>query len=230
MPLALFDLDNTLIAGDSDYAWGQFLVAVGKVDGAAYARANQQFFRDYQAGKLDIAEYLRFALAPLARLEPQELAALHSQFMREVISAMWLPRAEALLTRHRAAGDELLIITSTNRFVAEPICRQLGVEAVIATEPEVRDGRYTGAVVGRPSFGEGKVVRLQQWLSARGEPSDNSLSGSFFYSDSINDLPLLLAVDNPVAVDPDAALRAIAAGKGWPIISLRDTWVGGSAE
>ncbi len=221
MPLALFDLDNTLIAGDSDYAWGQFLVAAGKVDRAAYTRANQQFFSDYQAGKLDIGEYLRFALAPLARLDPQELAALHAQFMREVISAMWLPRAEALLDRHRDAGDELLIITSTNRFVVEPICRQLGVEAVIATEPEMRNGRFTGAVVGRPSFGEGKVVRLQQWLSARAERAENPLLGSFFYSDSINDLPLLQAVDNPVAVDPDAALREIAMGKRWPVISLR---------
>ncbi len=222
MPLALFDLDNTLIAGDSDYAWGQFLVAAGKVDGAAYERANQQFYRDYQAGKLDIAAYLRFALAPLARLEPQELAALHSRFMREVISAMWLPRAEALLARHRVAGDELLIITSTNRFVVEPICRQLGVQALIATEPQVREGRFTGAVVGQPSFGEGKVVRLQQWLSARGEQAENPLLGSFFYSDSINDLPLLQAVDNPVAVDPDAALREVATHRGWPVISLRD--------
>ncbi len=222
MPLALFDLDNTLIAGDSDYAWGQFLVNAGKVDSAVYERANQQFYRDYQAGKLDIAEYLRFALAPLARLEPEELAALHRQFMREVISAMWLPRAEALLARHRVAGDELLIITSTNRFVVEPICRQLGVQAVIATEPEVCDGRFTGAVTGPPSFGEGKVVRLHQWLSARGELVENALQGSFFYSDSINDLPLLQVVANPVAVDPDATLREIATGKGWPVISLRD--------
>ncbi len=222
MPLALFDLDNTLIAGDSDYAWGQFLVNAGKVESTVYERANQRFYRDYQAGKLDIAEYLRFALAPLARLEPEELAALHRQFMREVISAMWLPRAEALLARHRVAGDELLIITSTNRFVVEPICRQLGVQAVIATEPEVRDGRFTGAVTGPPSFGEGKVVRLHQWLSARGELVENALQGSFFYSDSINDLPLLKVVANPVAVDPDATLREIATGKGWPVISLRD--------
>lgn len=222
MPLALFDLDNTLIAGDSDYAWGQFLVATGKVDAVAYQRANQQFFRDYQAGKLDIFEYLRFALAPLAQLETAELTHLHHRFMLEVVSAMWLPRAQALLARHRAAGDELLVITSTNRFVAEPICAQLGVNTLIATEPEVLAGRYTGAVVGQPSFGEGKVLRLQQWLAERGEQTENPLLGSFFYSDSINDLPLLLAVDNPVAVDPDTPLRAVAIDKGWPIVSLRN--------
>ena len=228
MPLALFDLDNTLIAGDSDYEWGQFLVAAGKVDAEVYRWANECFYRDYQRGELDIYEYLRFALAPLAAMEPDELAAVHKQFMDEIISPIWLPQAEALVAKHRDQGHQLVIVTATNRFIVEPICQALGISEIIATEPEILNGRYTGEVVGTPSFKEGKVVRLQEWLaehdlgSYQDTSKGNGLYDSFFYSDSINDLSLLSIVSHPVAVDPDDELRREATERGWPIISLRN--------
>ncbi|MBL4780712.1 MAG: HAD family hydrolase [Porticoccaceae bacterium] len=217
MPLALFDLDNTLLAGDSDYAWGEFLVREKKVDADHYARMNTQFYEDYQLGKLDIFEYLRFALAPLAALEPQELLELHDKFMAEVVSQMWLPAAEALVENHRRAGDRLVVISATNRFIVEPICQRFGIGEVIATELEQKDGRYTGNVAGVPSYQQGKVTRLQGWLEANGE----TLEGSSFYSDSINDLPLLAEVDKAVAVNPDDLLSAEASKRGWPILDLR---------
>lgn len=217
MALAIFDLDNTLIAGDSDYSWGEFLVAQGKVDAVAYREANARFYQDYQQGKLDIRDYLGFALKPLAALSREELSSLHRQFMAEVIEPLWLPAAEALLQKHRAQGDYLLVITSTNRFIVEPICAKLGVDALIATELAMVEGRYTGEVEGTPAFREGKVERLGGWLAE----SDHSLSGSWFYSDSINDLPLLEQVDHPVAVDPDEALAREAEARHWPVISLR---------
>lgn len=218
MSLAIFDLDNTLIAGDSDYSWGEFLVAKNRVDGDRYRRMNEQFYRAYQAGDLDIHDYLRFALRPLADLPPEELAELHRQFMTEVIAPMWLPRAVALVQEHRQRGDFLLVVTATNRFVVEPICRRLGMDDVIATELEIVNDRYTGAAAGVPSFREGKVQRLQAWLS----DSELSLAGSTFYSDSINDLALLEKVEIPVAVDPDDRLRAEAERRHWKVISLRD--------
>jgi len=217
MPLALFDLDNTLLAGDSDYAWGEFLVQQKKVDSDHYTRMNEQFYEDYQQGKLDIFEYLRFALAPLAALEPQELLELHRKFMDEVVSKMWLPAAEALVEQHRAAGDQLMVISATNRFIVEPICQRFGISEIIATEPEQKDGRYTGGVAGVPSYQQGKVTRLQQWLEEKGE----TLEGSRFYSDSINDLPLLKVVDHAVAVNPDALLLAEAKQRTWPVLDLR---------
>lgn len=217
MALALFDLDNTLIAGDSDHAWGEFLGRIGKVDPVEHRHRNDQFYRDYQAGRLDMGAYLRFALAPLATMPMNELRRLHQQFMSEVIDPLWLPQAEALVARHRDAGDHVLVITSTNRFVVEPICARLGIADLIATELELVDGRYTGNVIGVPSYREGKVTRLKAWLAGR----DQTLSGSYFYSDSINDLPLLQEVGNPVAVDPDPQLLAVARSRGWPVISLR---------
>lgn len=217
MALAIFDLDNTLIAGDSDYSWGEFLVAQGRVDPVQYKTMNEKFYQDYQCGRLDIREYLAFALQPLARLEREELALLHRQFMAEVIQPMWLPAALSLLQKHRQRGDFLLVITSTNRFVVEPICSRLGVDDLLATELATREGRYTGEVEGEPTFREGKVSRLHQWLA----DTAHTLEGSYFYSDSINDLPLLEVVDNPVAVDPDEALADIAAQRNWSIISLR---------
>lgn len=217
MPLALFDLDNTLLGGDSDHAWGDFLVRCGRVDGGEYQCRNDRFFRDYQAGCLDIGAYLRFALAPLATLEMSELVQLHARFMAEVVSDMILPKAEALLARHRAAGDRLVVITSTSRFVVEPICARLGVDDLIATEPEQVGGRYTGNVQGVPCYRDGKVVRLREWLATTGVDAN----GSYFYSDSSNDLPLLEWVDNPIAVDPDPHLAAVARAAGWPVISLR---------
>ena len=217
MPLALFDLDNTLLAGDSDYAWGEFLVQQKKVDPDHYARMNEQFYEDYQQGKLDIFEYLRFALAPLAALEPQELLELQRKFMDEVVSKMWLPAAEALVEQHRAGGDQLMVISATNRFIVEPICQRFGISEIIATDPEQKDGRYTGGVVGVPSYQQGKVTRLQQWLEEKGE----TLEGSYFYSDSINDLPLLKVVDHAVVVNPDELLLAEAKQRAWPVLDLR---------
>lgn len=218
MALALFDLDNTLLGGDSDHAWGQFLVDQGIVDARRYQDANDLFYAQYQQGGLDIHAYLRFALEPLTRFTQAELAALHRRFMAEVIAPLRLPKADALLDRHRARDDRLLIITATNSFVTRPIAHWLGVPELLATEPELRDGRYTGAYSGTPCFREGKVVRLEEWLAQTGE----SLAGSYFYSDSHNDLALLERVDYPVAVNPDPQLEATAQARGWPLLDLRD--------
>ena len=218
MPLAIFDLDNTLLAGDSDYLWGVFLAARGVVDPDHYERENERFYREYKEGRLDIYEFLRFSLAPLARHSPDELSVWRQAFLAEKIEPIILPKARALVERHRAAGDQLLIITATNSFVTGPIAARLGIAHLIATEPALRDGRYTGEVDGIPSFREGKVLRLEQWLDAHGA----DLAGSSFYSDSHNDVPLLERVDHPVAVDPDPALADLAAARGWPILSLRD--------
>ena len=217
MSLALFDLDNTLLAGDSDHAWGQFLAETGVVDGEAHRRENDRYYAQYQAGTLDIHEYLGFALQPLTRFDMPRLNAMHREFMQAHILPMITPKARALLDKHRARGDRLVIITSTNRFVTQPIAQALGVPDLLATEPEQRDGRYTGAVAGVPCFREGKVTRLKEWLARERE----SLVGSWGYSDSLNDLPLLELTENPVAVDPDDVLRRVAAERGWPIISLR---------
>lgn len=219
MAVAIFDLDNTLIAGDSDHAWGQFLVEHGWVDEKVVAAANDRFLEQYQQGSLDIHAYLEFALGFLANKTKESLAPLHQQFMEECIKPMVLPAAEALLEQHRQQGDELLIITATNRFVTEPIAHHLGVNALIACEPEFIDGRYTGRATGVPSFQEGKVVRLNQWL----EDTGHELTGSYFYSDSHNDLPLLSRVDHPVAVNPDDTLRQHALAAGWPVLDLRSS-------
>ncbi len=218
MALAIFDLDNTLIAGDSDHSWGKFLVAEQLVDAQQFQKSNDQFYADYVAGSLDIFAYLDFSLRPLAEMPMAELHRLHAKFMQQVIAPMQLPKAKALLEKHREAGDRLLIITATNRFVIEPICLSLGVTEFLSADPEIIDGRYTGKVSGTPTYKEGKVIRLQEWLEQQSE----TLEGSWFYSDSINDLPLLLEVDHPVTVDPCDRLKAEAEHKQWPIISLRD--------
>jgi HAD superfamily hydrolase (TIGR01490 family) len=217
MALAIFDLDNTLLAGDSDHLWGQFLVAQGLEDGTEFARANDAFYRDYQEGNLDIDAFLRFSLRPLRDHPPELLESLRARFVRECIAPLMLPAARALVDRHRAAGDTLLIITASNTFITAPTAALFGVPHLIATDPEVHEGRFTGAVSGIPSFQAGKVARLEVWLAAQGE----SLAGSSFYSDSHNDLPLLERVDRPVAVDPDAVLREAALARGWDILSLR---------
>jgi HAD superfamily hydrolase (TIGR01490 family) len=218
MTLAIFDLDNTLLAGDSDHCWGEFLCATGVVDSAEFARQNDQFYADYQAGSLDVDAYLRFALGPIAGLTEAEVEVLQARFLRDWVEPMLLPAAFALLDQHRAQGDRLLIITATNTVVTAPIARRLGVETLIGSEAELIDGRYTGQPRGLPSFREGKVTRLAQWLAA----NDETLEGAWFYSDSHNDLPLLEQVPRPVAVDPDDTLRAAAQRRGWPVISLRD--------
>ncbi|MBB3231085.1 HAD-IB family hydrolase [Halomonas stenophila] len=218
MSLAIFDLDNTLLSIDSDHAWGEFLLEQGAVDPVAYKAANDRFMADYEAGTLDMAEFLAVALRPLAENSPEQLAAWHQQFMASKIEPNILPRGEELIARHRSRGDTLLIITATNRFITGPIAERLGVEELIAVEPERVEGRYTGRVSGVPSYREGKVTRLEQWLAGR----ELTLADAWFYSDSHNDLPLLELVDHPVAVDPDPTLREAAEERGWRIISLRD--------
>jgi HAD superfamily hydrolase (TIGR01490 family) len=216
--LAIFDLDNTLIAGDSDYSWGEFLVRKRLVDGEEYRLANDHFYGEYKNGTLDIHAFLRFSLAPLTQHSLDALVDLHAEFMRDFVEPMMLPKAFALLEFHRARGDYLLIITATNAFVTRPIASRLGVDDIIATEPEIVNGRYTGNSLGTPCFQRGKVTRLKEWLMTH----DYDLSDSYFYSDSINDLPLLEQVAHPVAVDPDARLAAIALQRGWSVMSLRD--------
>lgn len=217
MSLAIFDLDNTLLNGDSDHAWGEFLCEKGIVDADEYSRANDHFFHLYQQGTLDIHEFLQFALRPLTQHSPEQLNSLHQQFMQERIEPMILDKALALLKKHKDQGDFLLIITATNSFVTHPIAKRLGVDAILATDPEQIDGQYTGKVAGVPCFQDGKVTRLNMWL----EETGHSLENSYFYSDSRNDLPLLKIVDNPVVVDADEALLQIAKELNWPSISLR---------
>lgn len=217
MSLAIFDLDNTLLADDSDYLWGQFLVERGLVDGEFYERENQRFYDAYRAGTLDIHEFLAFMLRPLTEHPPARLLGWRAQFLAEKIEPIILPQAIALLERHRADGDTLLIITATNRFITEPIARRLNVPNLLATDIECIDGRYTGRALGTPCFQHGKVERLRAWLADTG----HDLADSWFYTDSRNDLPLLDQVAHPVAVDPDSTLAEHAREHGWPIISLR---------
>lgn len=218
MTLAIFDLDNTLLGGDSDYLWGEFLIQQGIVDENHYRRENDRFYDEYKAGTLNIYEFLEFSLAPLARYDMEYLHRLRLQYMTEKIQTILLPAAQELLDRHRRQQHTLLIITATNRFVTEPIAELLGVEHLLATEPEVIGNRYTGRVSGIPCFRDGKVTRLRQWLSQQGA----NLKDSWFYSDSHNDLPLLELVSNPVAVDPDETLAWHAQQKNWRVISLRN--------
>ncbi|OLU31136.1 phosphoserine phosphatase [Pseudomonas sp. PA15(2017)] len=217
MRLALFDLDNTLLGGDSDHAWGDWLCERGILDGATYKARNDAFYQDYLAGRLNITDYLNFTLAIFGRTEMAQLDAWHREFMAECIEPIILPKALELLDRHRAAGDKLVIITATNRFVTAPIAARLGVDTLLATECEMVDGRYTGRTTDVPCFKEGKVTRLNRWMQEGGFNLDRST----FYSDSMNDLPLLEQVSYPVAVDPDPKLMAEAEHRNWPIMSLR---------
>ena len=218
MTLAIFDLDNTLIADDSDYLWGKFLVDQGIVDRLVYDKINAQFYEDYQNGTLDMMAFLRFALEPLAAHPIEQLHNWRQDFINSIIKPLLLDRAKALIEKHRAQGDTLLVITATNSFITAPIVALYGIEHLIATTPEMIDGKYTGNVNGIPCFQEGKVTRLNEWLTLNNE----KFEGSYFYSDSHNDLPLLKLVDFPVAVDPDEKLRDFADTQKWEIISLRD--------
>ena len=220
MNLALFDLDNTLLSGDSDYEWGQFLVDQGVLDGTEYEAQNREYYEQYVAGTLDIHEFLGFALRPLARHEPEELARWHSEFMHARILPMITTGARALVARHATAGDLCAIVTATNSFVTRPIAEEFGVPHLIATEPESVNGRFTGRVAGTPCFREGKVERVGDWLAGLGVALQ-SFAASTFYSDSHNDLPLLERVTEPVAVDPDPQLEAEAARRRWRVMSLR---------
>jgi len=218
--LALFDLDNTLLAGDSDYEWGQFLVDRGVLEREAYESQNRAYYEQYAAGTLDIHEFLGFALRPLAEHEPADLQRWHGEFMAERIRPMIGEPARALVRKHQAAGDLCAIITATNSFVTRPIAGEFGIQHLIATEPESKDGRFTGRVAGVPCFREGKIVRLDAWLEGRGKRLAD-FAESTLYSDSHNDLPLLERVTRPVAVDPDDKLAAKAKERSWAVISLR---------
>lgn len=215
--LALFDLDNTLLAGDSDHAWGDWLVERGIVDGRHYKETNDRFYQDYLAGRLDILAYLAFTLQVLSEHPLERLQAWHREFMRERVEPMVLPAAVELVDAHRRAGDVLVIITATNDFVTAPIAARFGVHHLIATRAELHNDRYTGRVAGTPCYKDGKVIRLKEWLHAH----PHTLENSVFYSDSHNDIPLLSMVDNAVAVDPDETLRREAQLRGWEVRSLR---------
>ncbi len=220
MNLALFDLDNTLLNGDSDFEWAQFLIEQGVLDRELFEAKNLAFYEQYKAGTLDIYEFLDFQLKPLSRHARKVLNGWREDFMQHKVRGMMTVPARELVARHRAAADVCVIITATNSFVTSPIAREFGVEHLIATEPEEKDGEFTGGVAGVPCFREGKITRLENWFAQRGWGWD-SFADSFFYSDSLNDLPLLAKVNNPIAVDPDVTLRKHAEQHGWPILTLR---------
>ncbi len=217
MALALFDLDNTLLADDSDFLWGCFLVDNGLVDKTTYDAANQHFYAEYKQGTLDIFEFLAFSLKPLTQFSSKKLAELHQAFMQKHIIPAMTEKGLAQIQKHRDRGDFTLIITATNSFVTGPIAKAFQVDDLIATEPEMIDGKYTGKVAGTPCFQEGKITRLKQWL----ENTSHDLENSTFYSDSHNDLSLLEIVTTPIAVDPDDELKATALERGWEICSFR---------
>ncbi len=216
MTLAIFDLDQTLIPGDSDYLWGVFLGEQGIVDAEEYERENERFYAEYRQGQLDIQAFLRFSFRVLKEHPMEDLLRWRAQFLREKIEPILTESARALVEQHRAQGHQLLIITATNAFITEPIAQSFGIDHLIATLPEMKEGRFTGEVAGIPAFREGKVQRLKAWLAETG----TDLRGSYFYSDSHNDLPLLEQVDHPVAVNPDDRLRREAQLRGWPILHL----------
>lgn len=219
MALALFDLDNTLLTGDSDYLWGCFLASKGLVDKHIYEEANLRFYEDYRQGTLDIHEFLSFALTPLAENDANDLRTMHKEFMEEHIKPIMSAAGKNKVEEHRNKGDHLVVITATNSFVTDPIAHAFGINDLIATEPEMINGQYTGKIDGIPCFQEGKITKLHDWL----KNSNMNLEGSYFYSDSHNDLPLLERVSTPVAVDPDKQLRAHAQKNNWDIISFRPT-------
>jgi HAD superfamily hydrolase (TIGR01490 family) len=221
--LALFDLDSTLLPCDSDYEWGQFLARIGVVDGEDYAKKNERFYQDYKDGKLDIHAFLRFSLKPLAEHSRAQLKEWHDAFMKEVINGQLRQEAIDLVKRHQDAGDLCCVITATNSFVTRPIVESFGIQHLVATEPATIDDNpsadFTGEVKGTPNFREGKIQNLHDWLATH-QLSFNKMPRSYFYSDSINDLPLLEQVSNPVATNPDDRLRNEAIKRNWPILEL----------
>ena len=217
MNLAIFDLDNTLLDGDSDYSWGCFLAEIGAVDSKEYQLTNEKFYTQYREGNLDINAFLEFALKPLAQYPLDKLLRWRAQFMEQYIEKMILPKGKALIQTHIAQGHATMIITATNRFVTEPIAKRLGVDHLLATEPEMQNDAYTGKVYGVPCFQQGKIQRLKEWQHMQKSP----IAEMWFYSDSHNDIPLLEHVNHPIAVDPDPILKAHAINKTWKIISLK---------
>lgn len=217
--LALFDLDHTLLPIDSDYEWGEFTLRLGWCDAAQFKRRNAEYFAQYRAGTLDIHDYVRFATEAVRQQDVQAAQRAHQQFMQEVIRPALRPQAIELVERHRRQGDQLLIVTATNEFVTRPIADLFGVEELIAVQLE-RDlqGRLTGAIVGTPSAREGKLQRMNEWLTQRGLDWDQV--ETTFYTDSLNDLALLERVSAPVATNPDPQLRSLAGQRGWSILDL----------
>ncbi|MDG2395804.1 HAD family hydrolase [Candidatus Thioglobus sp.] len=212
MALAIFDLDKTLIGGDSDFLWGEFMSEIGAVDKDSYQAKNQYFFDQYALGSLDINEYLEFCLKPLSQNTRKTLDVWHQRFMSEKIENILLPKAQAVVDGHKAKGDTILVITATNSFVTAPIVQRYGIENLLATNPEINNGEFTGRVLGEPCFQTGKITHLNHWLKKTGE----ELAGAYFYSDSHNDLPMLELVDHPVVVHGDETLQKIAKERGWP--------------
>ena len=217
MALALFDLDKTLLGGDSDFLWGEFLAEIGAVDNVYYQQKNQQFFDDYAKGELNIKKYLEFCLEPLANNTMTQLNSWHQQFMSEKIEPIILEKAQAVVDKHKKSGDRVMVITATNSFVTRPIVERYGISELLATEPEIINGRFSGKITGLPCFQNGKVTKLKQWLLNNNE----SLTGSYFYSDSFNDLPLLECVDYPTAVNADKTLTKIAIKNNWNL----ENWI-----
>ena len=221
--LALFDLDSTLLPCDSDYEWGQFLARIGVVDGEDYAKKNERFYQDYKDGKLDIHAFLRFSLKPLSEHSRAQLKEWHDAFMKEVINGQLRQKAIDLVKRHQDAGDLCCVITATNSFVTRPIVESFGIQHLVATEPATvgdnPSANFTGEVKGTPNFREGKIQNLHDWLATH-QLSFDKMPRSYFYSDSINDLPLLEEVSNPVATNPDERLRNEAIKRNWPILEL----------
>jgi HAD superfamily hydrolase (TIGR01490 family) len=215
MALAIFDLDKTLIGGDSDFLWGEFLSEIGAVDTQNYQLKNQHFFNQYALGKLDINEYLEFCLKPLSQHSKKTLDNWHQRFMREKIEPILLPKAQEIVNQHKAKGDTLLVITATNFFVTSPIVKRYGIENLLATNPEMKNGQFTGKVVGEPCFQTGKITHLNRWLQQTGI----SIKGAYFYSDSYNDLSMLELVDNPVVVNADKLLQQTAKQRDWPSLN-----------
>jgi HAD superfamily hydrolase (TIGR01490 family) len=220
MELVLFDLDNTLLAGDSDFEWAQYLISRGVLDKEVYEARNQEFFDQYKAGTLDIFEFLDFQLKPLARHSRAQLDAWHREFMDTRILPMMTQQSVALVNKHLDSGAIVAIVTATNSFVTGPIARAFGIPHLIATIPAQENGAFTGKPRGTPAFKAGKIERVENWLESLGLCWE-SFTRSWFYSDSHNDLPLLGKVSEPVAVDPDDTLRAHATAQGWQVISLR---------
>jgi HAD superfamily hydrolase (TIGR01490 family) len=218
--LALFDLDNTLLAGDSDYNWSLFLISEGLLDAKTHHDRNEQFYADYKNGSLNIVEFLKFQLMPLSQHSKKFLDELHLKYMQKIIRPMMTEKAQNLVDKHKAAGDLCVVITATNSFVTKPIATAYGIEHLIGSDPEMVNGEYTGGVSGVPSFQAGKVTRINQFLAERSKKLSD-FETSYFYSDSHNDLPLMQLVTNPVAVDADEILTAYAIEKAWPLISLR---------
>ncbi len=220
MNLALFDLDNTILAGDSDHNWNRFLIKEGYLDKATHAERNDKFHAEYISGSLDVYAYCEFVFEPLSKNSRSLLNQLLKKYVEEVIKPMITDKAYALVNKHREAGDLLIVITATNSFITKPIAELFAIENLIGTDPEEKEGEFTGKVIGLPSFQEGKVIRLEAWLKSK-NLTLTAFEKSYFYSDSHNDLPLMKKVTHPIAVDSDEILTEYAKSKGWPQISLR---------